>query len=202
VGDSFTHLHVHTEFSMLDGAARLDELVAKAVQDGQPALGITDHGNMYGVLDFFKECASRVSSRSSAPRPTWRSSPATSGPRAVAESTTRVATPRAARSSTTTSPAGRDRPGVPQPHPARQLGLPRGLLLQAAHGLGAAGEVPPRPHRHHRLPGWPRAAVAAAGRREGCAARRAAAGDLRQGQPVRRDCRTTGWRRSATPTRS
>jgi len=56
LGDSFTHLHVHTEFSMLDGAARLDELVAKAVQDGQPAIGITDHGNMYGVLEFFKEC--------------------------------------------------------------------------------------------------------------------------------------------------
>jgi len=56
VGDSFTHLHVHTEFSMLDGAARLDDLVAKAVADGQPALGITDHGNMYGVLEFFKEC--------------------------------------------------------------------------------------------------------------------------------------------------
>ena len=56
MGDSFTHLHVHTEFSMLDGAARLDELVAKAAQDGQPALGITDHGNMYGVLEFFKEC--------------------------------------------------------------------------------------------------------------------------------------------------
>ena len=56
MGDSFTHLHVHTEFSMLDGAARLDELVAKAVADGQPALGITDHGNMYGVLDFYKEC--------------------------------------------------------------------------------------------------------------------------------------------------
>jgi DNA polymerase-3 subunit alpha len=56
MGDSFTHLHVHTEFSMLDGAARLDELVAKAVSDGQPALGITDHGNMYGVLEFYKEC--------------------------------------------------------------------------------------------------------------------------------------------------
>ena len=41
---------------MLDGAARLDELVAKAVSDGQPALGITDHGNMYGVIDFYKEC--------------------------------------------------------------------------------------------------------------------------------------------------
>jgi DNA polymerase-3 subunit alpha len=56
VGDSFTHLHVHTEFSMLDGAARLDELVARAVGDGQPALGITDHGNMYGVLDFYQQC--------------------------------------------------------------------------------------------------------------------------------------------------
>jgi DNA polymerase III subunit alpha len=54
--DSFTHLHVHTEFSMLDGAARLDELVAKAVADGQPAIGITDHGNMYGTLEFYKEC--------------------------------------------------------------------------------------------------------------------------------------------------
>jgi DNA polymerase-3 subunit alpha len=41
---------------MLDGAARLDELVAAAARDGQPALGITDHGNMYGVLEFFKEC--------------------------------------------------------------------------------------------------------------------------------------------------
>jgi len=53
---SFAHLHVHTEFSMLDGAAKLDELVAKAVADGQPALGMTDHGNMYGVLDFYREC--------------------------------------------------------------------------------------------------------------------------------------------------
>ena len=53
---SFTHLHTHTEFSMLDGAARIGELVAAAVADGQPALGITDHGNMYGVLDFYKAC--------------------------------------------------------------------------------------------------------------------------------------------------
>lgn len=57
--DSFTHLHVHTEYSMLDGAARLDELVAKALADGQPALGITDHGNMYGTLEFYKECRKR-----------------------------------------------------------------------------------------------------------------------------------------------
>ena len=56
MGDSFTHLHVHTEFSMLDGASRVDDLVAKAVADGQSALGMTDHGNMYGVLDFYKAC--------------------------------------------------------------------------------------------------------------------------------------------------
>ncbi len=56
---SFTHLHTHTEFSMLDGAARVGELVDAAVADGQPALGITDHGNMYGVLDFYKACRDR-----------------------------------------------------------------------------------------------------------------------------------------------
>ncbi|HEX2849970.1 MAG TPA: DNA polymerase III subunit alpha [Acidimicrobiales bacterium] len=56
MGDSFSHLHLHTEFSMLDGAARISEVVARAVADGQPAIGITDHGNMYGVLDFYKEC--------------------------------------------------------------------------------------------------------------------------------------------------
>ena len=59
VGDSFTHLHVHTEYSMLDGAARLDELVAAAAADGQPAIGMTDHGNMYGVLEFYKECKAK-----------------------------------------------------------------------------------------------------------------------------------------------
>src|SRR5688572_32195874 len=41
---------------MLDGAARIGEVVAAAARDGQPALGITDHGNMYGILDFYKEC--------------------------------------------------------------------------------------------------------------------------------------------------
>ena len=53
---SFTHLHLHTEYSMLDGAARIDEVVAAARADGQPAVGITDHGNMYGILDFYKAC--------------------------------------------------------------------------------------------------------------------------------------------------
>ena len=56
MGSSFTHLHLHTEFSMLDGAARVNDVVAAAAADGQPAIGITDHGNMYGVLDFYEAC--------------------------------------------------------------------------------------------------------------------------------------------------
>jgi DNA polymerase-3 subunit alpha len=48
------HLHLHTEFSMLDGAARISEVISTAAADGQPAVGITDHGNMYGVLDFYR----------------------------------------------------------------------------------------------------------------------------------------------------
>ena len=59
MSSSFTHLHVHTEFSMLDGAARIDELVDRAVADGQSAIGITDHGNMYGVLEFYEACRAR-----------------------------------------------------------------------------------------------------------------------------------------------
>jgi DNA polymerase III subunit alpha len=54
VGDSFVHLHVHTEYSMLDGASRVDGLMAKAAQQGMPAVAITDHGNMFGAIDFFK----------------------------------------------------------------------------------------------------------------------------------------------------
>ena len=68
---SFVHLHTHTEFSMLDGAARIPDAVAAAVNDGQPALGITDHGNMYGVLDFYKGCNHPASTPSLEPRPIW-----------------------------------------------------------------------------------------------------------------------------------
>ncbi|HEY3096714.1 MAG TPA: DNA polymerase III subunit alpha [Acidimicrobiia bacterium] len=54
MASSFVHLHLHTEFSMLDGAARIPDVIATAAADGQPAVGITDHGNMYGVLDFYR----------------------------------------------------------------------------------------------------------------------------------------------------
>lgn len=53
---SFTHLHVHTEYSLLDGAARIKGVVSRAKELGMNSLAITDHGNMFGVIDFYKEC--------------------------------------------------------------------------------------------------------------------------------------------------
>ena len=50
---SFVHLHVHTEYSMLDGAARLKDLFAECERSGMPAIAMTDHGNVYGAYDFW-----------------------------------------------------------------------------------------------------------------------------------------------------
>ena len=52
----FVHLHVHSEYSLLDGACRIKELVSRTKEMGQTAVAITDHGVMYGVVDFYKEC--------------------------------------------------------------------------------------------------------------------------------------------------
>jgi len=52
----FVHLHVHTEYSLLDGAARIPATVQKAADLGMPALAVTDHGTMFGVVDFYKAC--------------------------------------------------------------------------------------------------------------------------------------------------
>ena len=52
MGD-FVHLHLHTEYSLLDGAARIDKIAEKAISDGQKAVAITDHGAMYGAVEFY-----------------------------------------------------------------------------------------------------------------------------------------------------
>ena len=52
--ESFVHLHVHTEYSMLDGAARVSELFAEAARMGMPALAMTDHGFLFGAVDFYQ----------------------------------------------------------------------------------------------------------------------------------------------------
>ena len=52
--DNFVHLHVHTEYSMLDGAARVGDLMNEVARQGMPAIAMTDHGNVFGAFDFYK----------------------------------------------------------------------------------------------------------------------------------------------------
>ena len=52
---AFTHLHVHTEYSLLDGSNKIKEYVARVKELGMNSAAITDHGVMYGVIDFYKE---------------------------------------------------------------------------------------------------------------------------------------------------
>ena len=51
---AFTHLHVHTEYSLLDGSSKIGELAARAKELGMDSMAITDHGVMYGVIDFYR----------------------------------------------------------------------------------------------------------------------------------------------------
>ncbi|HKL80865.1 MAG TPA: PHP domain-containing protein, partial [Mobilitalea sp.] len=53
---NFTHLHLHSEYSLLDGSGKIKELVLRAKELGMDSLAITDHGVMYGVIDFYKAC--------------------------------------------------------------------------------------------------------------------------------------------------
>jgi DNA polymerase III alpha subunit len=68
----FTHLHLHTQYSLLDGAIRLDQLFPKVLERGMKSVAMTDHGNLFGALDFYQRA--KASSRSSGAR---RTSPPT-----------------------------------------------------------------------------------------------------------------------------
>ena len=52
----FTHLHVHTEYSLLDGSTRIKELPKRVKELGMDSIAITDHGNMFGAIQFYKAC--------------------------------------------------------------------------------------------------------------------------------------------------
>lgn len=56
MANNFVHLHNHTHYSLLDGLTKIDEMVAKAKEQGSPAVAITDHGVMYGVIEFYQAC--------------------------------------------------------------------------------------------------------------------------------------------------
>jgi len=52
----FVHLHVHTHYSLLDGLTKIDELIETAQKAGAPAVAMTDHGVMYGIIEFYQKC--------------------------------------------------------------------------------------------------------------------------------------------------
>ena len=121
----FTHLHLHTQYSLLDGAIRLDDLFPKVLERGMKPVAITDHGNMFGAVDFYKKAKKH-------------------GVKPIFGCETYVA-PRSTR---------QDRAAQQPPHPARQGqgrlqeplvpqldGVPRGLLLQPAHRQEAAARA-------------------------------------------------------------
>ena len=203
MADSFTHLHVHTEYSMLDGAARIGEVVAAAARDGQPALGITDHGNMYGILDFYKECRAQgikpilgselyMAHESRHERPSRRGRMDDGGGDAEGGAEALLPPHR----------AGGDERGLPEPHQAEQRGVPLGyyykpradfdLLAEHSEGLivtsGCLGG--------HVLQALMRDDIE--GRAQG------GAGGCRTSSGATRSssrCRTTASRSSAAPTR-
>ena len=76
---AFTHLHVHTEYSLLDGSCKIRELTARAKELGMDSMAVTDHGVMYGVIDFYK--AAREAGPSWDARSMWPRAPALTGRR-------------------------------------------------------------------------------------------------------------------------
>ena len=137
----FVHLHLHTEFSLLDGACRIDELLDQAVKLKMPAIAVTEHGNMFSSVIFHDQAReARASSRSSAARSTSR------------RASRRTEERHAGRDREPPGAARRDRRGLPQPDQAGVGRLHRRVLLQAAHRQGAARPAREGADRPEQLP--------------------------------------------------
>ena len=149
--DSFVHLHVHSEYSMLDGAARVKDLFDGCAEMGMPAIAVTDHGNMFGAYEFYKASKSSgvkpiigieayvtpKTHRSERKRVRWGDG---GGRRRL----------RRRRLHPHDAVGGEHRRHA-QPVPAELPGLDGGVLLQAADGPRAAEHLRQGPDRHHRL---------------------------------------------------
>ena len=107
----FVHLHVHSEYSILDGQASIEKLVDKAIADNMKGIAITDHGNMMGIKEFFNYVNNKINAKksgderfspSSAVRCTWPSAvSSTKSSRRTCVDTTCCSSPRTSRAITT-----------------------------------------------------------------------------------------------------
>ena len=188
-GSDFVHLHVHTEYSMLDGAARLDDLFAEANRLGQTAIATTDHGYLFGAFDFWHKAK------------THGIKPIIGVEAYVTPGTsrfdqTRVRWGEAHQESDDVSARGAythmtllatEHRGHAQPVPDVVAGLARGPVGQvAAHGPRAADHVRRRAHRDH-----------AAARRARCRRASGSASSTRPSGPPA-SCRTSSARTTST----
>ena len=133
----FTHLHLHTQYSLLDGAIRLDQLFPKVLERGMKSVAITDHGNLFGALDFYQRAKAH-------------------GVKPIFGCETYVAPDRldkTERRSQPPHPAREERGRLEEPLVPELDGVPGGLLLQPAHRQAAAARARRGPDRPVGLPG-------------------------------------------------
>ena len=183
----FVHLHLHTEYSLLDGACRLDRLMEKAHELKFPALAITDHGVMYGAIDFYQAARAKGHQTHHRLRGVCR-------PRQPAGKENQR---RRARRLSSPRLAGQGRDRLQKSHQARHRGPPRGLLLQAAHRQGNAGRAQGGVDRAVRLPGQRNSGVDP----QGPAGQGARHGGLVQANARRRRIFTSNCKTTASPNR-
>ena len=148
----FVHLHLHTEYSLLDGANSLDALIKKAVDLKMPAIAVTDHGNLFGALDFYLK-ATKAGIK-----------PIIGCEMYVAPGSRFEKTgdgKPARRKLLPSDPALPRQAGLQEPGQARHRRLSRRLLLQAADRQAAPATAQRGPDRHVSLP-FGRGAQAAA----------------------------------------
>ena len=157
---SFVHLHVHTEYSMLDGAAKVGALFDEVERLEMPAVAMTDHGNMYGSAEFYRR--SRKSGVKPiigieaylAPQSRHHKKPMFWGQanQRGSDEFGEGGDVSGAGAYTHMTMVARTAHRPAQSVPALQPGLVRGLLPQAAHGPRAGRGAFRGDHRHHRLP--------------------------------------------------
>ena len=136
----FVHLHLHSEYSLLDGACRIEELLDKAVELKMPAVAITEHGNMFSSIVFHDQARKRGIN------------PILGCEVYVAPGDRRTKSGTPGETANHLVLLAETQRGLPQPHQAGVVGLHRGLLLQAAHRQGAARAALEGPDRPEQLP--------------------------------------------------
>ena len=128
----FVHLHLHTEFSLLDGACRIGEMLDRAAELKMPAVAVTEHGNMFSAVAFHDAARKRGVN------------PILGCEVYVAPGDRTDQVGNARRDRQSPGAARRNQRGFPQPHQAGVVGLHRRVLLQAAHRQGTARRSTPR----------------------------------------------------------